>query len=967
MFMMRSKNFVFLKTVFLSLVLVCVFPKSVQAETSIYTPEFTAEASGDYLSSSFASGDINGDGYSDILIGAPYHNGFAGIVYLIYGGSSLLSSTTLSSAGVVKFSGEADSGAGVSIATGNFNGDEYDDILIGATGYNNDTGRVYLIYGQSDDLVSDNLANKIYFTGINENDITGVMVASGNIDGDPYDDILISESSMGSGYVGNGSVFLIYGHALDFVSIPLNDSSVYRFTGESPASNTGISLATGDVDGDTYDDIVIGASEINKVYLLYGQPSDLSSHDLSADIQFSSGELESSFGFSLATGNINNDNYADIIIGCPNDGALEKGAVYLLYGQAIDLSSHDVGTSEDIKFYGLHNSEAIGLSVSVGDINADNYDDILIGKGAFENGYIFFIFGQSTPLTTTAVGIIDFDGLSFIDVASTFNKISTAGDVNGDGFSDVLVGNPGVNANTGIAYLAYIYVDVDHDGSLGGQYAVDCNDNDASISTNQTYYADLDGDALGNSNNTTAVCSYSVPGGYVANASDQNDNDYDNDGSETGTDCNDANVNISSNQTYYQDSDGDGLGNISVTQALCSLTAPAGYVANTSDQNDSDYDNDSINDNVDNCATISNANQLNTDSDSQGNSCDADDDNDNVNDVNDCASLDANISSNQTYYQDSDGDGLGNTSVTQALCSLTVPTGYVTDHSDTNDNDYDNDGSETGTDCNDADAAISSNQTYYADTDSDTLGDANNITTACSLTAPEGYVDNSNDTNDAIVNNGVEIAGDGVDNDFDGEVDEVNTIANNGLHPQYGGYDPADQDVYNAAVLSVASLENGQILVTYGDNSQYQYTVFEVSTTKTMKTLNYNSSGYLIALHPNGKKISLINIYSGEIYSTKTLSKDKKYKNNSLKIKTVRDQKVAIVTSKATDNKVRLSLVKIKIAENSFKKKSSVTLTNKKVKVDKTKIKTKEIILRDKNSKNLKTYKVTEKFELKEK
>src|SRR3989339_52102 len=733
MFMMRSKNFVFLKTVFLSLVLVCVFPKSVQAETSIYTPEFTAEASGDYLSSSFASGDINGDGYSDILIGAPYHNGFAGIVYLIYGGSSLLSSTTLSSAGVVKFSGEADSGAGVSIATGNFNGDEYDDILIGATGYNNDTGRVYLIYGQSDDLVSDNLANKIYFTGINENDITGVMVASGNIDGDPYDDILISESSMGSGYVGNGSVFLIYGHALDFVSIPLNDSSVYRFTGESPASNTGISLATGDVDGDTYDDIVIGASEINKVYLLYGQ--------------------------------------------------------------AIDLSSHDVGTSEDIKFYGLHNSEAIGLSVSVGDINADNYDDILIGKGAFENGYIFFIFGQSTPLTTTAVGIIDFDGLSFIDVASTFNKISTAGDVNGDGFSDVLVGNPEVNANTGIAYLAYIYVDIDHDGSLGGQYAVDCNDNDASISTNQTYYADLDGDALGNSNNTTAVCSYSVPGGYVANASDQNDNDYDNDGSETGTDCNDANVNISSNQTYYQDSDGDGLGNISVTQALCSLTAPAGYVTNTSDQNDSDYDNDSINDNIDNCATISNANQLNTDSDSQGNSCDADDDNDNVNDVNDCASLDANISSNQTYYQDSDGDGLGNTSVTQALCSLTVPTGYVTDHSDTNDNDYDNDGSETGTDCNDADAAISSNQTYYADTDSDTLGDANNITTACSLTAPEGYVDNSNDTNDAIVNNGVEIAGDGVDNDFDGEVDEVNTIANNGLHPQYGGDDPPGQEI----------------------------------------------------------------------------------------------------------------------------------------------------------------------------
>jgi len=122
-------------------------------------------------------------------------------------------------------------------------------------------------------------------------------------------------------------------------------------------------------------------------------------------------------------------------------------------------------------------------------------------------------------------------------------------------------------------------------------------------------------------------------------------------------------------------------------------------------------------------------------------------DSDGVNYTSDCNDYDAAISSNINYYRDADGDGLG-TSTAIAFCSLTAPAGYVTNSSDQNDNDVDNDGSASGTDCNDSDNSISQNQTHYRDADSDGLGDARTISETCSLSAPEGYVADSSDPAD---------------------------------------------------------------------------------------------------------------------------------------------------------------------------------------------------------------------------
>ncbi len=155
----------------------------------------------------------------------------------------------------------------------------------------------------------------------------------------------------------------------------------------------------------------------------------------------------------------------------------------------------------------------------------------------------------------------------------------------------IIITNDAASSNV-IAYNNYpivcpvttpTVVDSDNDGFAS---MVDCNDNDATVHANRTYYRDVDGDGLGSTVLTTSVCSSMAPNGYVTNNSDANDNDRDNDGVIAGVDCNDSDSSISLNQTYYVDADHDGLGNPNSTVSVCSYTVPTGYVTNNSDTSD---------------------------------------------------------------------------------------------------------------------------------------------------------------------------------------------------------------------------------------------------------------------------------------------------------------------------------------------------------------------------------------------
>ncbi|MFA6027590.1 MAG: integrin alpha, partial [Patescibacteria group bacterium] len=255
-------------------------------------------------------------------------------------------------------------------------------------------------------------------------------------------------------------------------------------------------------------------------------------------------------GYSVSSaGDVNNDGYDDIITGAygNDDGGSMAGAAFLVYGQTTQLTSASLSTA--VEFTGEAAGDYAGYSVATsGDVNNDGYDDLIIGAtnnndGGSSAGATYLIYGQSANLTSASLSTpIEFMGET---ANNEFGNYVSCGDMNGDGFSDILVGDKdddSVANNAGAIYAGYLYIDNDGDGLAG-----------------------TDG---------------------LFDGADTNDNDHDNDGSETGTDCNDDDATVYTNQTYYQDSDGDGLGNALVTTSVCASVAPTGYAANTNDTND---------------------------------------------------------------------------------------------------------------------------------------------------------------------------------------------------------------------------------------------------------------------------------------------------------------------------------------------------------------------------------------------
>ncbi|HBR80171.1 MAG: hypothetical protein UX09_C0036G0007 [Candidatus Uhrbacteria bacterium GW2011_GWE2_45_35] len=182
--------------------------------------------------------------------------------------------------------------------------------------------------------------------------------------------------------------------------------------------------------------------------------------------------------------------------------------------------------------------------------------------------------------------------------------------------------------------------------------------------------------------------------------------------------------------------------------------------------------------------------------------------------------------------------------------------------------DSDGDGYDSIADCDDTNPAAHLFNSFYRDADGDGLG-VSASTILCAETAPVGYVLNANDTNDAIPNAGVEIFGDHVDNDGDGRIDERNTLTENGAHPYYSTLSAADTSAYGRNILSVSALRSGQIYVTYGDNSIYQYSVLSSSST-TPRAASWGGSAYLTVVR--GTTAAIVNGYNGTVVASTVLS-----------------------------------------------------------------------------------------------
>jgi len=273
-----------------------------------------------YLGNSVATaGDVNGDGFSDVIISAPYFdNGQAdeGRAYVYLGSASILGS-------IAAWTAEGDLGSasfGASVATaGDVNGDGYSDVIVGASGYTNgqtNEGRAYL-----------------YLVGHS-------VGTAGDVNGDGYADVIVGAPDYNAGQSREGRAYVYLGSASGPAPSP-----VWVADGELTDARFGASVATaGDMNGDGFADIIIGAPGFahvgpndGRVSVYLGGPSGLGL--FSAWTR--SNQAGASFGASVATaGDVNGDGYADILIGATgyDDTFADEGRAFVYYGNGGGLS-----------------------------------------------------------------------------------------------------------------------------------------------------------------------------------------------------------------------------------------------------------------------------------------------------------------------------------------------------------------------------------------------------------------------------------------------------------------------------------------------------------------------------------------------------------------------------------------------------------------------------------------------------
>ncbi|MFW9856932.1 MAG: integrin alpha [Candidatus Thorarchaeota archaeon] len=388
---------------------------------------------------------------------------------------------------VVEYTGEFEedwSGSDVTI-TGDVNNDGFDDFAISAL-FNDEgganTGQTYLVFGRDTELwnADPSLADAdASLIGEASGDWSGFEVSGiGNVNNDDYDDLAISAPLNDEGGDNAGQIYLFLGRettewSMD-MSLSAADASFIATTGDTL---TGISGA-GDVNNDGYDDIVIGApgndeggDNAGQVYLFLGRETTDWSMDMSlsaADASFIGEEPDDEVGINIEiVGDINNDDYDDIMIGAGgnDEGGSFAGQAYLIFGRATGEWHLDVDLSGvDASFIGENARDELGNSVSgAGDVNNDGYDDFIIGaigndEGGDTAGQIYLFLGRETTEWNMDMSLSAADASFIGEAAGDQAGWSGAGlgDTNGDNLDDFIITanrNDKGGVDAGRAYL----------------------------------------------------------------------------------------------------------------------------------------------------------------------------------------------------------------------------------------------------------------------------------------------------------------------------------------------------------------------------------------------------------------------------------------------------------------------------------------------------------------------------------
>ena len=427
--------------------------------TSQAAATISAEAFGDNLGFSVASaGDVNGDGVDDILIGARSNddNGIqSGRVYLFHGPVSGSLGATAADAVI---EGAAFDEVGRAVATaGDLNDDGFDDILLGTdiAGFNS-PGKVFIFNGPVSGIRTVASADAT-ITGSFDNESFGASVASaGDLNADGVNDIIIGAPRFPLNGADTGRAYVFFGPVSGTLIATQADAIIL---GEAVNDGFGRSVAGGgDVNGDGISDAIVGADQLfadsgaGKAYIFYGPLSGIIQATNAGAILI--GELNRDlFGASVSgLGDFNGDGFSDVTVGAPDNGAIgvRSGRAYTFFGP---LSGTIAAADADSIVTGSGLDE-LGMSVAGGDFNGDGVPDLIAGAPQFAtgaHGYAAIFFGarSQTSLTLTPKGdpiVIPSNGGSFqfrlqlTNESAVTRPIDVAVRLNGPGTATTIAG-----------------------------------------------------------------------------------------------------------------------------------------------------------------------------------------------------------------------------------------------------------------------------------------------------------------------------------------------------------------------------------------------------------------------------------------------------------------------------------------------------------------------------------------------
>ncbi|MBI1871084.1 MAG: FG-GAP repeat protein [Chlamydiae bacterium] len=492
------------------------------ASLSLADVYLVGENVGDYSGYSVSdAGDVDGDGKADLLIGARNNNEGgtdAGKTYLILAKTLGSSNTIDLSLADYAFIGEdAYDYSGYSVSgAGDVDGDGKADLLIGAAM----AGKAYLILAKSlgsSKTIDLSLADYT-FIGDSFSSVSG----AGDVDGDGKADILIGELFVGS---GAGETYLILAKSLgssNTIDLSLAD---YAFVGENAYDYSGYSVSgAGDVDGDGKSDLLIGArsndeggTDAGKTYLILAKSLGSSNTiDLSlADYTFIGENADDYSGYSVSdAGDVDGDGKADILIGAygNDEGGSYAGKTYLILAKTLGSSNTIDLSLADYAFIGENEDDQSGGSVSgAGDVDGDGKSDLLIGaygndEGGSLAGKTYLILAKSLGSSKTIdLSLADYAFIGENEDDHSGYSVSSAGDVDGNGKSDLLIGaygNDEGGSDAGKSYLIFSWcTNVIQNGgadqadtswvSYGGNIGIEA---DGTSTGDRYFYLDVEGD-----------------------------------------------------------------------------------------------------------------------------------------------------------------------------------------------------------------------------------------------------------------------------------------------------------------------------------------------------------------------------------------------------------------------------------------------------------------------------------------